>query len=58
MKVKCIQNYNDLQLDRRVKVGEVFEVKKDRADALIKAKVVTTTTTEKVARANSKKGDA
>lgn len=44
MKVKAIVDYNDLQLNRRVKKGEELEVTEARATVLIKAKVVATTT--------------
>lgn len=39
MKVKCIIEYNDLQLGRLVKAGEELEVSEDRAKVLINAKV-------------------
>lgn len=34
VKVECINNYNDLQLERLVQVGEVLTVTKERADTL------------------------
>lgn len=39
MKVKCIIEYNDLQLRRLVKAGEELEVSEVRAEVLINAKV-------------------
>lgn len=39
MKVKCIIEYNDLQLRRLVKAGEELEVSEARAEVLINAKV-------------------
>ena len=60
MKVKAICDYNDLQLKRLVKAGEEITVDENRANVLIKAnvaKVITTPTTKKVARAKAKKGD-
>jgi hypothetical protein len=44
MKVKAIVDYNDLQLNRRVKKGEEFEVTKSRATVLINSKVAVATT--------------
>ena len=52
MIVKAIKTYNDLELDRLVKLGEEFEVTEKRAEALVNAgvcEVVATPTTEKVA---------
>jgi hypothetical protein len=43
VKVECIVTYNDLQLERLVKIGEELEVTKDRADTLVEkglAKVI------------------
>lgn len=34
VKVECINNYNDLQLERLVQVGEILTVTKERADTL------------------------
>ncbi len=45
MKVKAIVDYNDLQLNRRVKKGEELDVTEARADVLIKSKVATPTPT-------------
>ena len=44
MKVKAIVDYNDLQLNRRVKKGETLEVTDARATVLINSKVAVTTT--------------
>lgn len=44
MKVKAIVDYNDLQLNRRVKKGEELEVTDARAKVLIQSKVATATT--------------
>lgn len=58
MKVKAISSYNDLHFNRTVKAGEILDVTEDRAKVLIYAKVaqaVTTPTTEKVAKAKTKK---
>ena len=60
MKVKAICGYYDLHFNRDVRAGEILEVTEDRAEVLIFAKVaqaVTTPTTEKVAKAKTKKGD-
>lgn len=38
--VKCIRGYNDIQLARRIKQGEVFEVSKTRAKYLQSLKLV------------------
>ena len=35
VKVECIVTYNDLQLERLVKIGEELEVTKDRAKTLV-----------------------
>lgn len=35
VKVECIVTYNDLQLERLVKMGEELEVTKDRAKTLV-----------------------
>lgn len=35
MKVKCVANYNDLQLKRLVKAGEELDVTDARAKALV-----------------------
>ena len=57
VKVKCILGYYDTKLNKSVAIGEELEVTDERANQLIKAKVceVTTTTTEKVAKARKKK---
>jgi len=64
MRVKCIKDYQDLELKRLVKVGEEFEVSEARGKALttvnnkagrILCEEVTTPTTEKVAEAAPKK---
>lgn len=34
MKVKCIKEYQDLQLDRLIKVDEIIDVTEDRAQEL------------------------
>lgn len=52
MLVKAIKTYNDLQLNRLVKLGEEFETTDARAEALVKAGVceaLSTPTPEKVA---------
>lgn len=53
VKVKCITNYQDRELNRLVKNGEELEVTEDRAEVLVKANVcvkvaATTPTAEKV----------
>ena len=40
VKVECIVTYNDLQLERLVKIGEELEVTKDRADTLVEKGLV------------------
>ncbi len=58
-KVKCILGYFDTKLKRTVAIGEEFEVTDERANQLVKAKVVelTTPTTEKVVKKpRAKKG--
>lgn len=40
VKVECIVTYNDLQLERLVKLGEELEVSKDRADTLVEKGLV------------------
>lgn len=60
MKVKAIMKYHDLQLNRLVELGEEIEVDEARAKQLEKAKVaqiVTTPTTEKVAKRGRPKKD-
>ena len=54
--VKCVKNYQDLKLNRRVTVGEQFEVSNDRAKELMNAKVAeaTTPTPEEVVKAPKK----
>lgn len=44
MRVKCIEKYNDLELDRLVNVGDEFDVTDERGKAL-------TTTANKAGRA-------
>ena len=39
MKVKCINTYQDLKLNKLINIGEKFEVTDARAKELIKAKV-------------------
>lgn len=58
MLVKAIKTYNDLQLNRLVKLGEEFETTDARAEALVYAGVceaVATPTTEKVATKSKSK---
>lgn len=64
MRVKCIKSYQDLELNKLVKVGEEFEVSEIRGKSLtsvnnksgsILCEEVTTPTTEKVAEAAPKK---
>lgn len=58
-KVKCILGYFDTKLKRTVAIGEEFEVTDERANQLVKAKVVelTTPTPEKVVKKpRAKKG--
>ena len=58
-KVKCILGYFDTKLKRTVTIGEEFEVTDERANQLVKAKVVelTTPTPEKVVKKpRAKKG--
>lgn len=53
MKVKCIKEYNDLQLKRMVTEGEELNVTEERAKVLFGAKVaekVPTSTTEVVTK--------
>lgn len=53
-KVKVVRNFKDIQLGRSVKVGEVYEVNKDRADQLVDLKfvqVIEVATPEKVEEA-------
>ena len=40
VKVECIVTYNDLQLERLVKIGEELEVNKDRANTLVEKGLV------------------
>ncbi len=40
VKVQCILDYNDLQLEKLVKIGEELEVTKDRADTLVEKGLV------------------
>lgn len=40
VKVECIVTYNDLQLEKLVKIGEELEVTKDRADTLVEKGLV------------------
>jgi hypothetical protein len=40
VKVECIVTYNDLQLERLVKIGKEIEVTKDRADTLVEKGLV------------------
>lgn len=40
IKVECIQDYRDLQLDRIVRTGEQFEVTEQRAALLLEEKVI------------------
>ena len=37
MRVRCIKDYHDLELDKAVKVGDVFEVAAARGEALTTA---------------------
>ena len=39
MKVKCINKYQDLKLNKLINIGEEFEVTEARAKELIMAKV-------------------
>lgn len=39
MLVKCVKDYQDTELKRLVEVNEVYEVSKERAEKLFKAKV-------------------
>lgn len=59
VKVKCILGYYDTQKNKRVRIGEEFDVTEERAKRLIKAKVVEVIppTTEKVVKARKKKED-
>jgi len=53
-KVKVVRNFKDIQLGRSVKVGEVYEVTKARADQLVGlgfVQVVEVYTPEKVEEA-------
>lgn len=58
--VKCISAYYDTKLNKRVVIGEEFEVTENRAKQLINAKVVevTTPTAEKVVKQTRKKKGA
>lgn len=59
--VKCILGYYDTKLNRSVAISEELEVTEDRAKQLVKAKVaelVTTPTTEKVAKRGRAKKEA
>lgn len=40
IKVECIQDYRDLQIDRIVRTGEQFEVTEQRAALLLEEKVI------------------
>lgn len=58
VKVKCILGYYDTKRNKRVRIGEEFEVTEERAKRLLKAKVVEEippTTPEKVDKARKKK---
>lgn len=58
MTVKCIRDYNDLQLNRLVKAGEELTVAEARANVLAKAGVaveIATTTPEVVTKPAPKK---
>jgi hypothetical protein len=60
MRVKAIKKYNDTQLERYVKAGEVLEVADARASVLIAARVAeavesTTPTTDKKRGGTKKK---
>lgn len=60
VKVKCILGYYDTQKNKRVRIGDEFDVTEERAKRLIKAKVVEIippTAPEKVAKARKKKED-
>lgn len=41
MKVKAVKRYFDKELSKYMEAGEEFEVKKERADVLCRANVVT-----------------
>ena len=53
--VKCIKEYNDLKLDRVVKVGEVIEVADARATVLVKANVAEVVTNTEIPKKEDKK---
>lgn len=57
VKVKCILGYYDTQKNRRVRIGDEFDVTEERAKRLLNAKVVEEipATAEKVDKARKKK---
>ena len=48
MLVKCVKDYQDLELKRLVEVGEVYEVTDKRGEQLFNAKVAEKAPTPKV----------
>ena len=52
--VKCIKEYNDLKLDRVVKVDEVIEVADARATVLVKANVAEVVTNIEIPKEDKK----
>lgn len=62
MKVKCIKDYFDKQLNKNMSVGAEFDVSEDRGKVLLSAgvceAVATPPTTEKVAKKSRAKKEA